>query len=191
MHRSVARIPVALAVAAALLLPHMVRAADKGDAPAGPKTGGPAKMAFIDITQITEKYGEYKKAKEELEKRQEDAKKKLKSLEERIKKLEEDYKAKESMLKDDAKKKMQDQYQKLLEEYQKTGRASMAQLADLEASATQQILTEIKSTVKALAVQKNYELVVDKNAVLYGSDDLGVRFADDITDDVLKILNKK
>ena len=60
-----------------------------------------------------------------------------------------------------------------------------------ERDATQQILTEIKSTVKAMAVGKGYDLVVEKSNVIYGSDDLGVRFADDITDDVVKILNKK
>lgn len=183
---------------AATLAAFPASAADKSDKPdptattySGPKTASPSKLAFIDITVISEKYTAYKQAKADLEKRQNQAKQQVKSLEDRITKLQEDFKAKESLLTDKKKKEMQDQYDQLLQEYQRTGRQKTQELMQMEQEATQQILTEIKSTVKALAVQKNYDMVVDKNSVVYGADDLGVRFGDDITEEVVKILNKK
>ena len=181
-----------LLAAAVLAVAGSAVAAEKSDAaPAGPKTASPSKLAFIDISEITEKYAKYKNAKAELEKRQEAAKKELKTLEEKIKKFEEDYKAKEAMMKDEVKRKKQEEYEKLITDYRRKGQGAMEALGQLGASAEQEIMAEIRSTVKAVAVQKNYEMVVEKQSVLYGMDDLGVRFGDDLTEDVLKILNKK
>jgi len=129
-------------------------------------------VGYVDIEKVFNQYSGTKKAKEKLQGELEKEQKKIEEKKAEILKLKDDLEKKASVLeksKVDAKKM---ELQTKLEKLQSDAMEIQQKLLGQEKEMTANIIEEIRVIVKKIAEEKKYEMVFEKNLLLYGGDDI-------------------
>jgi len=129
-------------------------------------------VGYVDIEKVFNQYEGTKKAKEKLQGELEKEQKKIEEKKSEIIKLKEDLEKKASVLeksKVDAKKA---ELQTKLEKLQSDAMEIQQKLLGQEKEMTANIVEEIRVIVKKIAEEKKYDMVFEKNLLLYGGDDI-------------------
>ncbi len=142
-----------------------------------------AKIGVVDTAKVVKEYEKTKDAQSRLEKEFEDKKDELKKMNDSLEKQQQELTAKKGIVSDSKyakmKTKFDDEQDAFREKYKEIQSSMMKKQRDLMES----IVNDIKDVVGKLAKQENYDLVLDKEVVLSGGED--------ITYKVLDQLNKK
>ncbi len=139
------------------------------------------KIGYVDVLKIFSDYKKTKKYDKELEKKGEAAKKKLEAKLEIVNGL----KSKLSVVKEDEKDKEEANLVKEAKEYDQLLRKADFDIRKERDEKMREILEDIDKIIKDYSEKNGFDLVVDERAVLYGAKGM------DITDEILKIANKK
>ncbi|NQT28421.1 MAG: OmpH family outer membrane protein [Candidatus Omnitrophica bacterium] len=139
------------------------------------------KIGYVDIFKVFNDYEKTKDYDKNLEKNKEVAEKKLKEKKEIIEKLQ----SKLSLIKEDEKAKEEEKLNKEVNEYRDLEREAFTDIKKERDERMKDIVEDIDGIVKEYAKDNGFDLVVNSNTVLYGADTM------DLTDEILKISNKK
>jgi outer membrane protein len=139
------------------------------------------KIGYVDILKV---FNEYKKTKDYddmLEKRKNIKEKELEKKKEEIKRRQE----KLDLLKDEEQKKEREEIAKIAGEYREMERQYILDLRKERDEKMKEIIKDINKVVENYANKKDFDLILNKAAVLYGKKDI------DLTDIILKIVNQR
>lgn len=139
------------------------------------------KIGYVDIFKVFNDYEKTKDYDKNLETNKKVAEDKLEKKREVIEKLQ----SKLSLLKEDEKAKEEEKLSKEVQEYRDLEREAFTDIKKERDDKMKDIVEDIDKIVKDYAKDNGFDLVVNSNSVLYGVK------AMDITDEVLKISNKK
>lgn len=139
------------------------------------------KIGYVDILKVFNDYEKTKNYDKNLEKKKEEAEKKLEKKRGVIEKLQ----GKLGLLKEGEKAKEGEKLNKELKEYRDLEREAFTDIRKERDEKMKDIVEDIDAIVKDYAKKNGFELIVNSNAVLYGAKTM------DITDEILKISNKK
>ncbi len=164
-----------LVILAAMLMAH-----------AGPLLAKEFKVGVIDVNKVLNESKEGAEAKEKMKIRYDELQKRLNDKQEELKNMRGDIEKQKIILGKDKLKEKEDQLEKEMVEFRKIVAESEKEMRDTESAYTQTILQKIQVTVEKLVKEKGFNMVLDRSG--------GIVYADegfDVTDDVLKILNKE
>ena len=143
-----------------------------------------AKIGYIEVPRILEEYQGYKRARKELEKMRADREAEFK---ERATKLENERRKLQDSLKLLSEKKRREREQEFMAKAQELEKWRLEQnkeLTDREEGLLKRLEGDVRKALEKVA-KKKYLFVVRKDIMLYMAED-----ADDLTDKVLKVLEK-
>jgi Skp family chaperone for outer membrane proteins len=139
------------------------------------------KIGYVDIFEV---FNEYKKTKDydgELEARKKAEEKKLDKKKEEIEKMQD----KLSLLKEDEQDKEKEKITDYLKEYRELERQIFTDLKKERDEKMKEIVEDIDKVIKEYAIREGLDLVINENAILYGSKGM------DITSEILRQVNEK
>lgn len=139
------------------------------------------RLGYVDIMQVFDEYSKTKDYDGELEKKSEVEQKKLDAEKEKIQKMQN----KLSLLKDSEQEKQREKIEDAIRDFKREERKIFIDLKKERDEKMKEIVTDITETIEEYAGQNNFDMVVNKNAILYGSNSM------DITKTILDIVNKK
>ncbi|MFN4227444.1 MAG: OmpH family outer membrane protein [Candidatus Ratteibacteria bacterium] len=143
------------------------------------------KIGYIDIKKVFDNYEEAKKTEANFKKEVDDAQKDLDKLEGDIRKMQEDYEKKKNMMKPEEQAKKEKEIKDKIQELSKIYLETKQRLDEKGKTLESQIFENIKKAISEYAKKNGYSIVVDSRMILYGEN------AVDLTDEIIKILNKK
>ncbi len=147
------------------------------------KRRGPSfKVAYVDLRQVFKEYKETQKLQEILQKKQDEIKFKLQEKQDEITKWRNTWVNNKKLSKKDRQAKEQELYKKLTE-FQDYRNYLLRNYEEYRMKMSKKVEDSIIEATKKIATQKGYTLVLDRTIVIYGGDDL--------TKDVIDLLNKK
>ena len=142
-----------------------------------------AKFAVVDGAKVAREYDKSKEAQARLEKDFEDKKSALKKMNDDLEKQQEELNAKKGIVSEKQyntlKARLEEQRGAFREKYQ----AVQADITKQQQDVMEGLLDDVKNVIAQLAKEENYEAVFNKDALLYGGEDITYR--------VLDILNRK
>lgn len=139
------------------------------------------KIGYVDIFKVFNDYEKTKEYDEKLEVKKSTAEKKLEKKKETIEKLQ----SKLDLLKESERAKEEEKLSKELKEYRDLEREAFTDIRKERDEKMKDIVEDIDKIIKDYAKKNGFELIINSNAVLYGAK------AMDVTDEILKISNKK
>lgn len=139
------------------------------------------KIGYVDIFKVFNDYEKTKEYDDKLEVKKNAAEKKLENKKETIEKLQ----GKLDLLKESEKAKEAKKLSKELKEYRDLEREVFTDIRKERDEKMKDIVEDIDKIIKDYAKKNGFELIINSNAVLYGVK------AMDVTDEILKISNKK
>ena len=144
------------------------------------------KIGYVDLHEALNEIPEGKEAKKRLRQDYKAKQEKLNQKQKEVKKLKEELQSQSMALSDEAKRKKQKQLQKKMQELQQTYMELQRDLSKKEAKETKDIFEKMRSIVKEIAEEKNYDLVLEKSksSVLYGKEKM------DLTGELIERLKK-
>lgn len=140
-----------------------------------------SKIGYVDILGI---FNDYKKTQDYDENLEQIAKKKGETLDEKKQKIEE-MQDKLSLLKEGKQTEKKEEINKAIEEYKELERKIFLELKQDKETKMKEIVEDMNSVINDYAKKNKFDLIVNKNSVLYGQDNL------DITAVILDLMNKK
>ncbi|MCM8784982.1 MAG: OmpH family outer membrane protein [Candidatus Omnitrophica bacterium] len=144
-----------------------------------------SKIGYIDIKKVFDNYEEAKKTEANFKKEVDEAQKDLDKLEGEVKKMQEDYEKKKNMMKPEEQTKKENELKGKIQELSKKYLETKQRLDERGKTLENQIFENIKKAISEYAKKNGYSIVVDSRMILYGED------AVDLTEEIIKILNKK
>lgn len=142
------------------------------------------KIGYVDIKKIFENYKKAKTVEEGFKKEIESEQKKIDEMQEEFKKMQEEYEKKKNIMKPEEQQKKEEELKTKLQEIQKKWIETKQKLDERGKSLENQIFEEIKKAIGEFAKKNGYTIVLDSRLILYGDN------ASDLTDEIIKILNK-
>ncbi len=142
-------------------------------------------IVYIDMDKIMQKSKAGKSVIENINKTNDSNIKKFKKIEEEIRKEEQDLIAKKNILSDDEFSKGLTSLRKKIEEYRETRQKAIDEITKKRINASADFAQKIKPILGNYAKEKNIEMVIQKKNIIMGKSEL------DITDDILKIVDKE
>ena len=142
-------------------------------------------IVYIDMDKIMQKSKAGKSVIENINKTNDSNIKKFKKIEEEIRKEEQDLIAKKNILSDDEFSKGLTSLRKKIEEYRETRQKAIDEITKKRINASADFAQKIKPILGNYAKEKNIDMVVQKKNIIMGKSEL------DITDDILKIVDKE
>ena len=139
------------------------------------------KLTYLDLGQIFDEYSKTKEYDKILDKEQKAYEKDREKKLDEIKKLQE----KLSLLSEEERESRKGKLQDKIEQLQEFDRDATQDLRKQRDERVQEIFEDIKEAIETYAKEEGITLVFDKRALAYENESL------DITDQVLKILDKK
>lgn len=143
-----------------------------------------AKVAVVDTAKVFKEYQKTKDSTERLEKELEDKKNELQKMGAELETEKSDLDRQKGILSESKYKKLEEKFNKKQDAFREKYRETQTALMDKQRTLTQNILNDVKDIVGAIAKREKYELVLDKESVLYAD-------SVDITYKVLDELNAK
>ncbi len=147
-------------------------------------TGSFAKDLKIGYVNTIEVFNEYQRTKDQdkqLEVKKEKAQETLEAREKEIQKIQNRL----EVLKEGEREKEAEKLRTKMEEYRDIRQKEFTDIKKERDEMMKKIIDDIDQTVSDYAKKNNYDLIVNGNSVLYGQKQL------DLTDTILKIINKK
>jgi outer membrane protein len=142
------------------------------------------KIAVVDIQTVIDSTKDGKKAKESLNKETADRQTLFETKKNEFKKAEEEFTKKQSVLTPAVRDEKQKELQNMYLEIQKMGLESEKMLKQKYVSLSQDIVKKIQSVITKAAVDKGYDLVLEKNQTPYFNS------AYEITQDIVKLYDQ-
>ena len=142
------------------------------------------KIGVVNIEKIYASFEKTKKEQEEIQKKRTEKQIELSKKQAELKALINEYNSKKNKLKEAEKKEYEKKIRDLRTEIQTFIRLSNTQLIRENRAKTQEILREIARVIQEYAKKNKYDIIIDKKSLPYFSS------AYDISDDIIKILNK-
>lgn len=139
------------------------------------------KIGYVDIFKVFNDYDKTKEYDQKLEAKKSDVEKQLEKKKGTIEKLQ----SKIDLLKEDEKAREEEKLNKELKEYRDLEREAYTDIRKERDEKMKDIVEDIDVIVKDYAKENGFDLIVNSNVVLYGDK------AMDLTDEVLKLSNKK
>lgn len=143
------------------------------------------KIGVVDVEKIYSEFEKSKQLKDEIQNKRTEKQIELSKKQAELKKLKDEYEQKKSKLKDEEKKDYEKRINDLTLEINTYVRLTNQQLIDENRRKTQALLNEIAKVIQDYATKNGYDLIVDKKSLPYFSSSF------DISDEIIKILNKK
>ena len=141
------------------------------------------RLAYVDVAEVFDQYDGTKQAKESLKAEALKKKKELEVQQDDLQKQIEDLKAQKSVLSSAKYKEKEDKLKGEAQTLQDQVQTVQDDLGQKEKQKTKAILEEIRGIVKDLATEEKYDYIFEKNALIFGGED--------VTYKVLKQLNSK
>jgi len=146
------------------------------------------KIGYVDIKKVFDNYENAKKVQESFMKEVNEEQKKMDKLQEEIKKMQEDYEKKKDMMKQEERTKKENEIKTKIQDFSKKWTETKQKLDEKGNSLEEQLFNEIKAAISEYAKKNGYSIVInsfDSKLILYGEKSA------DLTDEIIKILNKK
>jgi len=140
-----------------------------------------SKIGYVDILGV---FNDYKKTQDYDEKLEQIAKRKSETLDEKKQKIEE-MQEKLSLIKEEKQEGKKEELTQAIEEYKELERKIFLELRQDKETKMKEIVEDMNSVINDYALENKFDLIVNKNSVLYGQDSL------DITSVILDLMNKK
>lgn len=141
------------------------------------------KIAVFDMKKVFDEYEKTKQFTKDLEKWGNDKKAEVEKKKKEIEDLMKSFYAQSGLLSDEAKKAKQKEIEDKTQSYQKESQEIIQAFSKQEKDKTEALVIDISVAAEAVAKELKYDLLFDKKALVFGGDD--------ITDKVLKRINKK
>lgn len=139
------------------------------------------KVAYMDLTKVFDTYNKTKDLDKQLEAKVNSKQSERDKMVTEIKKLKDEM----ELMSDKGKESKETAINEKIKKLRNFDRDTQESLKKERDDMARQIYNEIKSVIDDLGKKENYILIIDTRAILYGRD------GDDLTENVLKILNDK
>lgn len=151
----------------------------------GPAIAEPLTIGYVDIEKVINDSNPGQKAIEQLRKDFERRAAELQNMEDQIKKLREELDAKGSVMSDDRRRQMEEDYRRDRRDLKRAVRDNNEEFNIKRKQVLVDFLPKVLNTVKVLGEEKQYTLILRKeaNILLYTADQV------DLTDEVIARLN--
>lgn len=143
------------------------------------------KIGYVDMMRVGEEYAKIKDSRKILDDKSRAKEAEVAKMDEELKKLQDELKEKEKILSDKAKAEKQAAIDAKIRTLQEFVRKTRTELRKEGTDLFSAIQGDIDRTISDYAKETGYDVIIVKQAILYGSSQF------DVTDDVLKRLNKK
>lgn len=140
------------------------------------------KIGYVDLHEALNSVPEGKKAKKKLKQDYQSKQKKLNQKQKEVQKLKKELQNQSMALSKEAKRKKQKKLQKKMQQLQKTYMELQRDLSKKEAKATKDIFKKMRSIVREIAQEEDYDMILEKkkSSVLYGVEKM------DLTDELIE-----
>lgn len=142
-----------------------------------------SRVAYVDIDRVTERSDKINNAMKDVRQRVEDIQKEIEEKRKRATDLDAEVKKGEGVLAEGELKKKKDELTKLKDDLVNLEYEGRREMQKLDSTLFEPMVKTIVLAIQDVAKEKNIDLVVRGEAVIYGADSA------DITDDVVKKLN--
>lgn len=145
------------------------------------------KIATVDMQKALQTVEAGKKAKATLEQEFNKKKAELQDEEEKIRKMSAEYQKQRQVLSDSARTKKEAEIQEKAQKYQEKFGKSQYEIQARERELTDPIISKLRAIIEEIGSQKSYTFIIEKNdnSILYSTS------KEDLTDEVIKLFNKK
>lgn len=144
-----------------------------------------AKIGYVDLQRVFLTSEPGRQAKKSLDKEAEEKKKTLDERKKEFQKMKDDLEKKMNILTEDSRKERFEALEKKREELLQYVQESDVKLAERDRELTRKITEDLHDILRDYATKEGFTLILERGGVLYGPEDM------DITDDIIKIYNKK
>ncbi len=139
------------------------------------------KVGYIDVFKV---FREYKKTKDYdkiLEDKKKSKEKELEKKRNEIKKMQDRL----DLLKEEEQKKEREKISKAAQDYREQERQVILDLKKERDEKMEEIVKDIEKVVKEYAIKNNFDLILNKGAIVYGNEGI------DLTETILKLINQR
>jgi outer membrane protein len=143
-----------------------------------------AKIAVVDTSKVVKEYQKTKDAQERLEKELDDKKNELQKMSQELETDKADLDRQKGILSESKYQKLEEKFNKKQDTFRDKYRETQSALMNKQRTLMEGIVNDVKEIVAQIAKREKYELVLDKETVLYTD-------GQDITYKVLDELNAK
>ena len=137
------------------------------------------KIGYVDVQRAVMSVEDGKAVKKKLESFAKKKKTELEKAQDELKAMKEDLEKQASLLKDDVKRKKALEFQQKVAEFQESYLKSEKELSSKQAELSKPILEKLEKIINAVAKEQNYDLIIEKAAVLFAKGNL------DLTDEII------
>ena len=137
------------------------------------------KVGYVDVQRAVMSVEDGKSVKKKLESFAKKKKTELEKAQDDLKKLKEELEKQAALLKDDVKRKKAMEFQQKVAEFQESYLQSEKELQTKQAELSKPILEKLEKIIAGIAKEQNYDLIVEKSAVLFAKSNF------DLTDEVV------
>lgn len=141
-----------------------------------------ARVAVVETAKVVKEYKKTQEAQTRLEKELEDKKNELKQLNDDLEKDKTNLEKQKGLLSEEKYKKMNEKFENKTDVFREKYRETQSTLVNKQRTLMEGIVNDVKVIVADIAKKEKYELVLDKDSVLFYD-------GDDITYKVLDKLN--
>ena len=152
-----------------------------------PKAALIAKIGYIDIQKVFQGYEKTGDLEVSLKKDQAEHQQNLEKLKEEIEKIKDELKEQELILTESAKEEKQAEIDRRIGELDNLARDITEKLEKRREEYTNEIVKDIKATIRSIAEREGYRLIFYKDALIYATPEREF----DLTEKVLSQLNEK
>ncbi|MCF7916556.1 MAG: OmpH family outer membrane protein [Candidatus Omnitrophica bacterium] len=139
------------------------------------------KVGYVDTIEVFNEYERTKEEDKQLEVKKEKAQKSLKAKEKELQKIQNRL----EVLKEGEREKERENLRTKMQEYRETRQKEFTDIKKERDEMMKNIINDIDQAVSDYAKKNKYDLIINGNSVLYGQKQI------DLTDTILKIINKK
>ncbi|MBN1595363.1 OmpH family outer membrane protein [candidate division FCPU426 bacterium] len=150
----------------------------------GLSTSAWSKVAVVDTAKVVKEYKKTQEAQTRLEKELEDKKNELKKMNEDLEKEKNDLDKQKGIVSEKKYEKMAEKFEGKQDIFREKYRETQNALMNKQRTLLEGIVNDVKTIVEEIAKKEKYDLVLDKETILYYN-------GDDITYKVLDRLNAK
>jgi outer membrane protein len=137
------------------------------------------KIGYVDVQRAVMSVEEGKSVKKKLETFAKKKKEELEKAQDDLKTRKEELEKQASLMPDDLKRKKVTEFQQKVAEFQEAYLKSEKELATKQAELSKPILEKLEKIINALAKEQNYDVIVEKSAVLFAKNNF------DLTDEII------
>jgi outer membrane protein len=142
------------------------------------------KIAYVDISKIIQEAEAAQEAKKKLQGEYERKQAELKKMQDEILKMQDDFMSKVKFMSQQEADKKKAEIEAKQNEFMQKLRQAELEIQSLDAKLTQGVIEDIKKIVEKIAQREGYDIVLEKNQIIY------VKDADDITFRIIDEYNK-